>query len=51
MGKPNIHIRVVLKPEDPLYEKFEQLKAEFGVNDNVNTVRSLISRHRLRRTE
>lgn len=50
MEEKPINIRVTLEEGDPVREKFEKIKAELGVVSNTDTVRSLISRFRLKRS-
>ena len=49
MEKKAIHMRLDLHPGEPGYKKFCEIKAEKGVYNNIEVLRTLISGYRLKR--
>ena len=49
MEEKAIHIRLDLYPGKPGYKKFVEIKAEKGVYNNIEVLRSLIAGYRLKR--
>lgn len=49
MEEKAIHIRIDLFPEEPGYKKFCEIKAEKGVRNNIEVLRSIIAGYRLKR--
>ena len=49
MEEKAIHIRIDLYPGKPGYKKFVEIKAEKGVYNNIEVVRSIIAGYHLKR--
>jgi hypothetical protein len=49
MEEKAIHIRIDLYPGEQGYKKFVEIKAEKGVYNNIEVVRSIIAGYRLKR--
>lgn len=49
MEEKAIHVRLDLYPGEPRHKKFMDIKEELGVYNNIEVVRSLLGKYRLKR--